>query len=314
MNRQICIVGGSGFVGRAISKQALAAGYDVRVACRHPERAQDMMVDGVDLVKVDVINGSGLRDAVAGCGAVINLVGLLFERGKYSFDAAHVQGSRHLLAACEEVSVAHFIQMSALGVNENPKSIYARTKTIAEQQVKQSRMHWTIFKPSLIFGAGDSFFLKLKSVLAVAPAMPVFSPTTCFQPIWVEDVARAFVLALGNRKCYGQSYALAGPHVYSMQALMESLMRVTGYQRLLIPVPSFAAKAFAMATAWLPTPLITLDQLQMMETDNIVGQGDSYPQCFGEASSVEAILPTYIKADAAGRLQNKLDVYRKHAR
>lgn len=311
----VSIIGGSGFVGRAISKRALAAGHQVRVACRHPERVQDMKVEGVKLYKANVTDGTGLDAAIAGADVVVNLVGVLHSRGSNTFEAAHVDGAQHVLQACKRADVKHYVHVSALGAAANPASSYARTKSQAEQLVQAGDTPWTIFRPSVIYGAGDSFFCKIKPLLAMAPVLPVFAPAARFQPVWVEDVARAMVLALGNPACFAKAYTLAGPTTYSMQDLMQLLMHVLGYQRMLIPVPAMLANVVAACTQWLPSPVITLDQLRMLQTDNVVPDGEaSFPAIFGEAASLEHILPTYIQADAAGRLQRRLDTYRKNAR
>jgi uncharacterized protein YbjT (DUF2867 family) len=306
MSKQVCIMGGSGFVGRAIVRQAIQAGYQVTVACRHPERARDILVHGVRLVDVDVVTGQGLGEAVAGSDCVINLVGLLFERGRYSFDAAHVKGTEHILRACKNAGVPQYLHMSALGAGNVPESRYSRTKGEAEARVRQSGLQWTIFRPSIIFGAGDSFFNKFKAMTHFAPLLPVIAGDTRFQPVWVEDVARAFVKAIGNKAVIGNAYALGGPKAYSFMELMQILMQCLGRCRLLIPVPNFAAKIMAIGMQLLPTPPLTTDQLKLLKHDNVV-DGDAFPDMFGSPADLEAILPTYICHGQAGRLQKYLD-------
>jgi uncharacterized protein YbjT (DUF2867 family) len=306
MSKQICIIGGSGFVGRAIVRQAARAGYTVVVACRHPERARDMLVEGVNLVKADVTTGRGLDTAIAGSDCVINLVGLLFERGRYSFDAAHVKGTDNILEATRKSSATRYLHMSALGAGKIPESSYASTKGEAETRVRKSGLSWTIFKPSVIFGEGDSFFNKFKAISSFAPLLPVIAGETRFQPVWVEDVARAFVVSIDNRHTFGKVYELAGPKSYSFMELMQLLMRSLGRNRLLLPVPDFAAKIMATFMQLLPTPPLTSDQLKLLQHDSVVN-GDPFPAEFGDPSTLEAVLPTYICNGQAGRLQSHLD-------
>lgn len=306
MTKKVSIIGGSGFVGRAIVRQATQAGYKVTVACRHPERARSLLVEGVRLVKADITSGAGLEEAVAGADVVINLVGLLFERGRQTFESAHAQGASRLLAACTSAGVTRYLHMSALGADINSPSSYARTKAEAEDAVHASSLEWTIFRPSVIYGCGDSFFNKFKKLSAVGPVLPVISGDTKFQPVWVEDVARAFVVAIDNRHTIGQAYELAGPQTYTFKELLQMLMQVLGRNRLLIPVPGFAARIMAIGMSALPTPLLTLDQLKLLEKDNVVDGGESFPAIFGEAARVEAVLPGFIEGPAA-RLQNLLD-------
>jgi len=306
MPKQVCIVGGSGFVGRAIVRQAINAGHQVTVACRHPERARDLMVNGARLSKVDIASGAGLKEAVAGSDCVINLVGLLFERGRYSFDAVHVKGTENVLQACRHAGVSQYLHMSALGAAEIPESRYSRTKGEAEIHVRQSGLQWTIFRPSIIYGEGDSFFNKFKAMSRILPLLPVIEGNTRFQPVWVEDVARAFVRSIGNKHVYGNAYALGGPESYSFMELMQILMKCLGRCRLLIPVPGFAAKIMAMFMQLLPVPPLTMDQLKLLRHDNVIA-GEAFPELFGEPANLKAILPTYICHGQPGRLQNILD-------
>lgn len=306
MSKQVCIIGGSGFIGRAIVRQAISAGYGVTVACRHPERARDLLVNGARLAKVDVTSGDGLQEAVSGQDCVINLVGLLFERGRYSFNAAHVKGTEHILEACKQASVGQYLHMSALGAGKIPASLYSRTKGDAENRVRHSSVNWTIFRPSIVYGEGDSFFNKFKAMTAILPVLPVIAGTTRFQPVWVEDVARAFVASIGNHHVKGQVYALGGPKSYTFVELMRLLMASLGRCRLLIPVPNFAAKIMATFMQLLPVPPLTPDQLKLLQHDNVV-DGEAFPTIFGEPASLEAVLPTYIAAGQAGRLQKLLN-------
>jgi len=312
MTKRITIVGGSGFVGRSIVKQAVAAGYQVTVACRHPERARALLVHGVQLVAVDIMNGRGLDAAVAGADSVINLVGLLFERGRYTFAATHVQGTEHLLAACQRQQVRQYLHMSALGAGRVPASLYAQSKAEAETRVRQSSLAWTIFQPSIIYGAGDDFFNKFRKLASMLPVLPVVAAGTRFQPIWVEDVAHAFVASIGNRHVASQTYELAGKRIYSMQAMMQLLLDQLDPKQCkphLLSVPTPFAKLLATLSALLPTPIITADQLTLLQHDNIA-KGEPYPQFFGTTAELEAILPTYIQGDQAARLQHRFDAAR----
>lgn len=313
MSKQVCIIGGSGFVGRAILRQAVQAGHQVTVACRHPERARALLVEGVRLVKADITDGRGLDEAVAGADCVINLVGLLFERGRYNFDAAHVQGAEHVIAACKRAGVKQYLHMSALGAGRVPASRYARSKGEAEGRVRQSGLAWTIVRPSIIFGAGDSFFNKFKQMSALMPVMPVIAGETRFQPVWVEDVARVFVQCIGNRHVSGKTFELGGPRSYSFRELLRMLMKTLGRRRVLLPVPPFAARLMAAVMKWLPTPPLTPDQLAMLQKDNVV-EGEAFPAAFGQPAELEAVLPAYIGGDQATRLQEQLNGCRRHYR
>jgi NADH dehydrogenase len=313
MSKRICIIGGSGFVGRAIVHEAIRHGHQVTVACRHPERARDLQVEGVRLAKADITDGRGLDEAVQGADVVINLVGLLFEKGRYSFEAAHVRGTEHILRACKQAGIRQYLHMSALGAGQTPASAYARTKGDAEGRVRQSGLDWTIFRPSIIYGSGDSFFNKFKQMTAIMPVLPVISGNTRFQPVWVGDVARAFVASIGNRHATGQTYELGGPDVFTFRELLEILMRVLERKRLLISVPDFAAKIMAAVMQFLPTPLLTPDQLVLLRKDNVV-EGEAFPAIFGQPVALETMLPTYIRGSQAEDLQQQLNTSRSYYR
>lgn len=313
MGQRVCVIGGSGFLGRAIAKQALAAGHAVTVGCRHPERARAMLVDGVRLKRVDVVDGRGIDEAIKGCDTVIYLVGLLFERGRYNFQAAHVDGVEHVLAACQRAGVGQYLHMSALGAGAVPESRYAASKGDAEKHVRASGLNWTIFRPSIIYGAGDSFFSKFKAISSAFPVMPVICGETRFQPVWVEDVARAFVSAIGNRHTAGQCYELGGPAAYSFKQLLEMMLDALGRKRLLLRLPNLAASLMATVGSLLPSPPLTKDQLILLEHDNVVS-GEPFPALFGPPARLEDVLPTFIFGNQAEVLQQQWDISRQHYR
>jgi len=306
MTKRVCIIGGSGFVGRAIVRQAIRAGYHVTVACRHPEKARALIVEGVRLVQADLSDGRGLDTAISQADCVINLVGLLFERGRYDFDTVHVHGTEHVLAACKRHHVRQYLHMSAMGAGSVPASTYSRSKGDAEGYVRQCGMAWTIIRPSIIYGTGDSFFNKFKTMSATLPLLPVIQPETRFQPIWVEDVARVFVASIGNRHVHEQTYELAGPKTYSFMELMTLLMTTLQRKRLLLPMPNIAAKLLAGISRLLPTPLLTSDQLLLLQHDN-VATAEAFPAQFGKPNDLESILPNYIASNQIERLQEQLD-------
>jgi len=307
VSKQVCIVGGSGFVGRSIARLAVEQGFSVSIACRHPERARDMQVKGIRLYKADICSGRGLDAIVQDVSCVINLVGLLFERGAQNFAAAHVHGAEHLLAACERANVCRYIHMSALGANSASLSRYAQTKMEAEQRVRQSRLSWTIMRPSVIYGQHDSFFNRFRSLYASAPVAPLIGADTRFQPVWVEDVARAFVASIGSRQAIGNIYELCGPETYSLRELIEMMLEQLGWKRLLIAVPQPAAALMARLMQLLPTPPLTRDQLILLKQDNVASGKEAFPPIFGQASALHEILPACLSPNPSSALQQKLD-------
>jgi len=314
MRKRICIIGGTGFVGRAIARQAVDAGHQVVVTSRCPSRARDLLVKGIQTVKADITTGKGLNEAVQGADCVINLVGLLFESGKNTFDAAHVEGTKHIITACKDAGVSQILHMSALLSEDAIKSTkYGSTKRAAEEVVKNSGLAWSIFKPSIIFGNNDSFLMRFKTLSAFGPVLPVIASDTKFQPIWVEDVARAFVLSIGNNKVAEQTYTLAGADVYTFNELLSMWMKALDRCRVMIAMPAFAASLMATVSNFLPVPLITSDQLELLKSDN-VANGQAFPDIFGSTSSFESLLPMIASGGQAHLLQNQLDQARTHYR
>ncbi len=311
MAGHISIIGGSGFVGRSIARQLIANNASVTIACRHPERARDLQVQGIRLHKADIYSGQGLDAAVQGASCVINLVGLLFERGAQSFDAAHVHGTEHLIAACQRAKVPQYIHMSALGADPGARSSYARSKGKAEQRVRQSHLNWSIMRPSVIYGVHDSFFNRFRRLYAIPPFAPLIGGGTRFQPVWVEDVARAFAGCIGRRGVEGKIFELCGPEVYSLRELVEMMFHELGWKRLLIPVPDPVAGIMARIMSLLPTPPLTPDQLLLLRRDNVASGDESFPAIFGQAARLSDILPTCLRPDRATRQQQKLDRDRK---
>lgn len=309
MKKRVCLIGGSGFVGRAIAKQCSEAGYHVTVACRHPEKARDMLVDGVRLAKADISDGKGLDEAMQGADCVINLVGLLAESGRFTFESVHVLGMEHVIETAQRLGIPQYLHMSALGAGKVPESVYASTKGEAESRVKESDLNWTIIRPSIIYGRGDSFFNKFKMLSAIGPVFPVLAPDTKFQPVWVEDVARVFVQCIGNRHVVSQTFELGGPAQYSFESLIQMLMDALGRQRILIRVPDAMGKMLAAS----PLPMITSDQWRLLQHDNLV-EGEPFPSQFGQPARVEDVLPTYICGDQPNRLQNRLSTLRQSYR
>ncbi len=310
MDTRICLIGGSGFVGRAMVRQAARHGYAVTVACRHPERARDLQVEGVRLVRADIADGRGLDEALADADVAINLVGLLVERGRQNFAAVHVRGTEHVLAACKRAGITQYLHMSALGAGRVPASHYATTKAEAEERVRQSGLAWTIFRPSVIYGKGDAFLGRFRAMSRL-PVLPIAGGDTRFQPVWVDDVARAFMLAVGNRHANGQTYELGGPDAYTLRQIVAMLLAALGRKRLVINLPFPIAAVVAALGRLLPNPPLTGDQIALLRRDNTI-DGDPFPAIFGTPASLEAMLPALTAPNPSSRLQHQLDARRRH--
>lgn len=290
---QICVIGGAGFVGRHLCQQLAAQGYRVRVPTRDRERAKALiLLPTVDVVVADVQDPAALAAMVRGCDAVINLVGVLHDaRGKRGFAAAHVELARKVVAACRANKVRRLLQMSAFGAAMDAPSAYLRSKGEAETIVRESGLDFTIFRPSVIFGPDDSFLNMFACLLRALPVIALASPGARFQPVYVDDVAAAFVRALPDMKTFGQSYALCGPQRYTLRELVAYVGRITGRQRPILGLNRALSYCQAYAMEWLPVKLMTRDNLRSMEVDSV---SDSvFP--FGiKPRALEAVAPMWL--------------------
>ncbi len=289
----ICVIGGSGFVGRHVCQQLAARGYRVRVPTRDRERAKPLfLLPTVDVVTADVHDPAALAAVIRGCDAVINLVGVLHDaRGSRGFEAAHIDLARRVVAACKANKVRRLLHMSALAAASDAPSQYLRSKGVAERIVQESGLDFTIFRPSVIFGPEDSFLNLFAGLAKMLPVLALASPNARFQPVFVEDVAAAFVHALTDIGSLGRSYELCGPKRYTLRELVTYVAKVTGNQRPVIGLSRTLSYVQAYAMELLPVKLMTRDNLRSMEVDSVCDC--AFP--FGiRPQSLEAVAPTWL--------------------
>jgi uncharacterized protein YbjT (DUF2867 family) len=303
-NDVIVVFGGSGFVGRYVVRALAKAGKRVRVAMRRPHLGQDLRVMGdvgqIQLVQANVRNPESVARALEGATGVINLVGILFESGKQSFQSTQLEGARIVAAESAKAGITRFVQMSALGADPASASNYGRTKGEAEQAVLGLIPSAAILRPSIIFGAEDNFFNQFAAMARMSPALPLIGGgTTKFQPVYVGDVAAATVNALDSG---GGTYELGGPRTYSFKEILEYILKEIERPRFLAPLPFFIAQPLgAVLDAVFKLypfagPPLTGDQVVMLKTDNVVSAGAKTLTDLRVTTleSVEAIVPTYL--------------------
>lgn len=289
----VCVLGGSGFVGRHVCHRLAALGYRVRVPTRDRERAKQLiLLPTVDVMNADVHDAQDLARAIRGCDAVINLVGVLHDgRGRGSFREAHVELARKVVAASRDNGVRRLLHMSALGAAEQAPSAYLRSKGEAEAIVRGSGLEATLFRPSVIFGREDSFLNLFANLLRLLPVMVLASPNARFQPVFVEDVAAAFVSSLTDLDAFGKSYDLCGPRVYTLRELVETVGVLTGRRRPVIGLNDTLSywQAFAMELS--PVKLMTRDNYYSMKVDSVCTC--DFP--FGiQPAALEAVAPEWL--------------------
>lgn len=296
----VTVFGGSGFVGRHIVQRLAHKGYVVRVAVRDPESALYLKPMGrvgqVTPVQASLRDPASVRAAIDGSDMVINLVGILYESGKQTFDAIHRVGAATVAKAAKEAGVKTLVHMSALGADKASKSKYARSKALGEEAVLEAFPEASIIRPSVIFGPHDDFFNKFAAMAKVSPALPLIGGGhTKFQPVYVGDVADAFLKCLEDKTCAGHTYDLAGPSVYTFEELMELVLHEIGAHRGLIPLPFPFASLLASVLELLPVPPLTRDQVKLLKKDNVLSGDTPGLEALGiEATAAEVILPTYM--------------------
>ncbi len=275
---KVLVIGGAGFVGRRIVNELAGRGCRVLVPSRRRDHAKHLiMLPTCEVVEASVHDDATLDRLVGGQDAVINLVGIL-HGNEAKFEQAHATLTRRVLAACGRARVRRYLHMSALGADPHGPSMYQRSKGRAEQAVRESSLAWTIFQPSVVFGAGDSFLNMFARLAAVAPVLPVGGADVKFQPVWVEDVARAFVNSLDNEATVGRTYELCGPKVYTLRELVAFAAEAAGHRRPVLALPDTIARLQARLMELAPgEPLLSRDNLDSMKRDNIASRQPYVP-------------------------------------
>lgn len=307
--RLIAVVGGSGFVGRHTIRALARRGFRVRAVVRRPDLAGYLQPMGsvgqIHGVQGNVRYPDSISRALDGADGVVNLVGILAKSGAQTFDAVHVAGARTVARAAREAGAHHLVHVSAIGAN--PKSVgqYGRTKAAGEASVLEAFPEAVILRPSLIFGPEDSLFNRFAAMARVAPMLPLIGGgRTKFQPVYVGDVATAIANACEGQAKAGTIYELGGPETLTFRALLDRTQQHAGRDRPYLPLPFWLAKLMAALTAPLPAGLrpLTVDQVRMLQTDNIVSaaaqQEGRTLQGLGihGPHAIDTIVPAYLEA------------------
>lgn len=290
-----CLLGGTGFVGRALAEHLCGKGVRVRVVTRRLAKSRALWVlPTVEVAVADVHDEVALAAELEGIDAVVNLCGILHESGARTFESVHAELPRKVVGACRAAGVRHLVHVSALGASDSGPSEYQRTKARGEAAIRESAggLPFTIFRPSVIYGEEDRF-LNLFARLAVLPVVPLASAGSRVQPVWVEDVARAIAGTLGDSRSNGKTYELCGPQAYTLEALVAFVAHVTGHRPWIVPLPAWAAKLQALVFEHLPGKLITRDNLKSLAVDNVCASPPP-PELGFEPASLEAVVPTYL--------------------
>jgi uncharacterized protein YbjT (DUF2867 family) len=305
--KTVSLIGGSGFIGRRVVSKLVKKGYGVRIATRKREHAQHLILLPVDVLEVDVHNPAALARFLTHTDVVINLAGILHSRRHWrnpscqsytpEFAKIHVELPKKIIAACRAKQIQRLLHVSALGADPNGPSMYHRSRADGEAVVRSAvDLDATIFQPSVVFGPGDRFLTLFAHLQRFFQIIPLASAQTRFQPIYVDDVAQAIVQAIDLNAAIGATYALGGPRIYTLKELVRIAGRAIGKPRPILPLPLWMARLQALCFEWLPgTPLMTRDNLDSMQVDNILSVPMA-PELNMMPVSLETIAPVYLAA------------------
>lgn len=319
--RLVTVFGGSGFVGRHLVNKLAETGCRIRVAVRDVERAKFLKPLGelgqVSIVSASISNEASVRRAVEGADVVINLVGILAESGKRTFQAIHADAAGLVALCAKDAGAKTFLHMSALGADSTSPSAYARSKAAGEEAVKAAFPTATIFRPSVIAGPEDGFYNRFAAMARLLPVMPYFCSDAPalkkgdglprldfygaggprFQPVSVFDVTEAMTKAVTDtaHTFEGQTFELGGPRAYTMRETMQQVCDVTRHHRWVMPVPMWVAKVQAAVLQFVPGKPLTPDQVKLLQVDNVLTGAKPGLEAFDiKAEAIEALLPSYL--------------------
>lgn len=302
---RLCVLGGTGFVGHALVKRLAADGHSVTLLSRnlalHPER---LLPPGVMVRETDVYDPDGLQVHFAGMDAVINLVGILNERGDngHGFRRAHVELTQFVVSACRQAGVRRLLQMSSLNAGRG-QSHYLKSRGEAEAVVKASGLRWTIFEPSVIFGIDDGLFARFGRLLQLTPVLPLACASAKFAPVYLGDVVEAFRRALAEPRSVGEVYELYGPEVFTLAEIVRMSARQLGLRRWILPLPDALGRLQGIACDFVPGKPFSSDNFRSLKTDS-VGGIDGLHRLGIEPTRVARILP-----DILGHTDDKQSRY-----
>jgi len=305
MSKLVTIYGGSGFVGRYITRRMAKAGWRVRVAVRRPNEAMYVKPYGtvgqVEPVLCNIRDDASVAQVMQGADAVINCVGILACNGKNTFEAVQADGATRVARLAAEQGIAKMVHISAIGADANSESDYSQTKAQGEAGVLAHMPDAIILRPSVVFGTEDEFFNRFAGMTRMGPVLPLVGAETKFQPVHVDDVAKAAELTVTTDVAAGV-YELGGPEVASLRDLMGTMLGIIRRRRLVLNMPFFAARIMALVfemggklTFGIAPVLVTGDQVKNLAIDNVVADDSKGFADLGiEPAAMGAILPDYL--------------------
>jgi len=298
---RICILGGTGFIGKHLIAKLAANNIETVVLTRHPQRHRDLTVNpGCKVFQANIFDKSTLQSHFKECDAVINLVGILNERKKHDFRKVHVELVDKISSACRNAGIKRLLHMSALNANAtNGVSLYLRTKGDGENRAHtggKPEVAVTSFQPSVIFGADDSFINRFAMLVQLPGLLPLACSTSKFAPVFVNDLCQAMFNSLNNKDTFGNRYEICGPRIYSLIELVRYIANQLGIKKTIIPLPNSLSKLQASILQRLPGKLFTTDNYLSLQKDSVCSGSEYNLDALGiKATHMDTIVPVYLK-------------------
>jgi len=300
----VTVFGGSGFLGRYVVQALARRGHRIRVAVRRPDLAGHLqplgMVGQIKPIQANLRYRWSVDRAVEGADAVINLVGILAESGRQTFDAVQALGPRAVGEAARAQGISSVVHVSAIGADQPSTAGYMHSKAEGEAGIREVMPQVVIVRPSILFGPEDDFFNRFAAMARLSPVLPLIGGgRTRFQPVFAGDVGEAIARAVDGSAERGAIYELGGPKVLTFRECLERMLQITKRKRLLLPLPWFAGRMMGRVGQWVPGKPITLDQVRMLMFDNVVSEDAkrdkrTFEGLGIEPTALEIVLPTYL--------------------
>jgi len=309
---RVVLLGATGFVGHHVLPRLSADGHECLALSRYLMSCRDLsIIPRVELRQTDVYDPEKLAGAFSGADAVINMVGILNESGRRGkgFHKAHVELAERVIEACRSAGVSRLVQVSALNAGRG-RSHYLRSKGQAEERIRQATdIDSTILQPSVIFGAGDSFFIRFAGLLRLAPMLPLACPDARMQPVWVGDVAAVVAACLSDDSTIGETLVLVGPRAYSLRELVEFTAHTIGRKARIVGLPDALSRLQGWLMDWVPGKPFSTDNYLSLQTDNTSDE-NCLPRFGIRPRSIESVVPGYLRTSPR---QQRLATFRQRA-
>ena len=297
--KTITVFGGTGFVGRNLISKLAKKGFKIIVPTRNPYLHGYLKPLGepgqIEVIKFHFSDLDHLKSLIQDSEYVINCIGILYESKDQKFNNLHHLFPKFLSSVLNKEVTKRFIHISALGVNEESRSLYIKSKLSGEKAVIENFNNSIILRPSIIFGVDDNFFNLFNKLINLLPVIPLVGAHSKFQPCYVGDISDAIINIIDNHKINNGIYELGGPNIYSFKELIEVLLKQLNKKRLIIELPEFVAGIQARIMQLFPKPLLTVDQIEILKSDNVcTGSIPSFNNLDVQPLSIETILPNYM--------------------